>query len=66
MVEVGVYDAPLQQGGRYTPLLLFLTMILGTGYDPTHPSKVSDARWKAMADYHHALSQLRVVEYTGG
>ena len=57
---------PLQGGGRFTPLLLFLTMILGTGNSPTHPSKVLMARWKAMTDYHDAVSKLRVVEYSGG
>ena len=65
MVEVGVYDAPLQQGGRFTPLLLFLTMILGTGYNPTHPSNILEARWTAMADYHEAVGALRVHEYSG-
>ena len=66
MVEVGVYNAPLAGGGRFTPLILFLAMLFGTGNDPTHPSKIADARWKAMADYHAELNRIRVVEYTGG
>ena len=66
MAEVGVYNAPLQQGGKFTPLILYLGLVFGTGYNPTNPAQISQDQWYAMADYQERMQQLRVAEYTGG